>query len=139
MTNKELFDMINKNYNLEVSMNDNEVSLDIELESSRYYGSFVIDIDVEHDSLTLQIDMDGEEYFNATSYDDWDEIDSDEQEECEEAAQEIVDKYSKTYPSISTGISAVYEFLNEINDKDDDPLSDDAEEVLSELAKMFIK
>lgn len=139
MTNKELFDMINKNYNLEISMNDNEVSLDIELESSRYYGSFVIDIDVEHDSLTLQIDMDGEEYFNATSYDDWDEIDSDEQEECEEAAQEIVDKYSKMYPSISIGISAVYDFLNEINDKDDDPLSDDVEEVLEKLAKMFIK
>ena len=139
MTNKELFDMIDKNYDLELSMNDNEVSLDIELSSSRYYGSFVMDINAENDSLTLHIYMEGEDYFNATSYDDWDEVDSEEQEEYEKAAQEIVDKYSKTYPSVSAGISAVYDFLDEMNEKDDDPLSDDAEEVLEELAKMFIK
>lgn len=138
MTNKELFNMFNKS-TVEVSMNDNEVSFDMELASSRHYGSFTIDIDVEHDSLTLYIDMVGEAYFNAMSYDEWDEIDSDEQEEYEKAAQELVDKYSKTYSPISTGMSVVYDFLSEINEKDDDPLDDDASEVLEKLVDIFPK
>ena len=138
MTNKELFDIFNKS-TVDVSMNDNEVSFDIDLESSRHYGSFVIDIDAEHDSLTLHIYMDGEEYFNAMSYDDWDDLDSDEQEEYENDAQELVDKYSKTYQSVSTGMSVVYDFLSEINEKDDDPLDDDASEVLEKLVDIFTK
>lgn len=138
MTNKELFDMFNTS-TVDVSMNDNEVSFEFQLESSRNYGSFTIDIDAEHDSLTLQIYMDGEEYFNATSYDEWDDLDSDEQEEYETAAQEIVDQYSKTYPSISTGMSAVYDFLTEINEKDDDPLDDDASEILEKLVNILPK
>lgn len=138
MTNKELFNMFNTS-TVDVSMNDNEVSFDIDLESSRHYGSFVIDIDAEHDSLTLHVYMDGEEYFNTTSYDEWDDLDSDEKEEYETAAQGIVDQYSKTYPSISTGMSAVYDFLTEINEKDDDPLDDDANEVLEKLVDIFSK
>lgn len=138
MTNKELFDMFNKS-TVDVSMNDNEVSFDIDLENSGHYGSFVMDIDAEHDSLTLHIYIDGEEYFNATSYDNWDELDSDEQEEYENDAQKIVDQYSKTYPSISTGLSAVYDFLTEINEKDDEPLDDDANEVLEKLFDIFPK
>ena len=62
-------------------MNGNEVNFEFELESSRNYGSFIIDVDAEHDTLTLHIDIDGEEYFNAMSYDEWDELDSDDQEE----------------------------------------------------------
>ena len=45
MNNKELFDMFNK-YTVDVSMNGNEVNFEFELESSRNYGSFIIDIDV---------------------------------------------------------------------------------------------
>ena len=138
MTNKELFNMFNKS-TVDISMNDNVVSFDIDLESSRHYGSFVMDIDAEHDSLTLQISMDGEEYFNSTSYDDWDDLDTDEQEEYEKDAQELVDKYSKTYPSIFIGILAVYEFLAEINEKDDEPLDDAANEVLEKLFDIFPK
>ena len=139
MTNKELYDMFAYKYGIDMSMDDNEVNFYINLESSRQYGTLFIDIDAEHNTLTLQISMDGEEYVNATSYDDWDEIDSDEQEEYEEVAQEIVDKYSKTYPSISTGMSAIDDFLIEINEKDDDPLDDDAEEIIKKLTDMFTK
>lgn len=139
MTNKELYDTFAYKYGINMSMDNNEVNFYIELGSSRHYGALFIDIDAKHDSLDLQISMDGEEYFNATSYEYWDEIDSDEQEEYEEAAQEIVDKYSKTYPSISTGMSAIDDFLIEINEKDDDPLDDDAEEVIKKLTDMFTK
>lgn len=138
MTNKELFNMFN-NSNVDISMNDNEVSFEFYLESGRNYGSFIINIDAEHDSLTLQIYMDGEEYFNAMSYDDWDDLDSDEQEEYENDAQELVDMYSKTYQSVSTGMTAVYNFLAEINDKDDDPLDDNANKVLEKLVDIFPK
>ena len=81
--------------------------------------------------------MDSEDYFNAMSYDEWDELDSDDQEEYENDAQELVDRYSKTYPSISIGMTAVYDFLIEINEKDDDPLDDASNEVIDKLASMF--
>lgn len=137
MNNKELFDMFNSSYSIDISKNDKEVSFDFELDGSGHYGSFVIDIDAEHNTLTLHIYMDGEDYFNAVSYDDWDDLDSDEKEEYEDEAKELVDNYNKTYSSISTGLTAVYDFLSDINEKDDDPLDDDANEVLEKLVDLF--
>ena len=37
----------------------------------------------------------------------------------------------------SIGMTAVYDFLIEINEKDDDPLDDASNEVIDKLASMF--
>lgn len=42
-----------------------------------------------------------------------------------------------SYFLFSIGMTAVYDFLIEINEKDDDPLDDASNEVIDKLASMF--